>query len=485
MHVLGHRCVTHKIGSDHPLAGKVVYIPAMAEGSVEAFASVFHWLGIEAYPTSPSDERTRELGARYTSGDECYPAKITIGDFLKIVEQPGFEPARTVYFMATTDGPCRFGQYAPFIHKILRDMGYGAVQLLSPGSQHGYGDIGKFGTPFIRAAWRALVSADILRKLLLQIRPYETVPGAADKAFQESVRDLCQTLETSCSNYDCQLKSLVGALLRARQRFYDVPIVYNLQRPLIGIVGEIFCRLNNFSNENLVRRLESYGAECWMTDIPEWIAYTNGEEVQALRLTGRAFSVDMLKSKLRSRIQHADMQALLAPFVEDFVGYEEPDIQEVIELAHPYLPHSGAEGEMVISIGKSAYLATHGVDGIVDISPFTCMNGIVSEAIYPRLSKDYGGVPIRNFYFDGTQSDLNRDVGIYLELAHSYRARKPYARLYPPHFTQCVALHPRPSTTPEQSNRDRDRQPQARRAFRGLKTQSAFKERWLHRRGWS
>src|SRR5207244_13019110 len=85
MPYLSNRCVTSKIENDHPLAGKVVYIPALAEGSVEALASVFQWLGIEAHPTSPSDERTRELGARYTSGDECYPAKITVGDFLKIV----------------------------------------------------------------------------------------------------------------------------------------------------------------------------------------------------------------------------------------------------------------------------------------------------------------------------------------------------------------------------------------------------------------
>ena len=79
---------------------------------------------------------------------------------------------------------------------------------------------------------------------------------------------------------------------------------------------------------------------------------------------------------------------------------------------------------MVMSVGKAAYLAKHGADGIIDISPFSCMNGIVSEAVYPKLSKDYGGIPIRNFYFDGTQSDLDRDLGIYLELARSYHETK-------------------------------------------------------------
>jgi predicted nucleotide-binding protein (sugar kinase/HSP70/actin superfamily) len=94
---------------------------------------------------------------------------------------------------------------------------------------------------------------------------------------------------------------------------------------------------------------------------------------------------------------------------------------------------------MVLSVGKAAYLAKKGADGIIDISPFTCMNGIVSEAIYPRLSKDFGGIPIRNFYFDGTQSDLDRDLGIYMELARSYKERKTFKREYPACFGMGLA----------------------------------------------
>ncbi len=66
----------------------------MAEGSSEAFAATFRWLGIEAQPTPPSNERTRELGSKHTTGDECYPAKVTVGDFLRVIEMPGFRPAQ-------------------------------------------------------------------------------------------------------------------------------------------------------------------------------------------------------------------------------------------------------------------------------------------------------------------------------------------------------------------------------------------------------
>ena len=438
MPFLRHRHVTRKIGPDNPLAGKKVYIPRMPDGSSLAFAHVFRWLGVDAEPTPPSDERTRELGRKLTQGDECYPAIVTLGDYFRVIEQPGFDPKRTVFFMPTAEGPCRFGQYAPYLRRVLDDTGWGDVKVLSPTSDNGYADLGDMGSAFMRGAWRAVVGGDILSRARLKTRPYETLPGAADKAFDESLADFCKTLEASCSEPVCQLASLVESLHRARERFRKVPAHYDPEVPLVGVVGEIFCRLNTFSNDDLVRRLEGFGAEAWLSHIGEWVSYTNADQARKLKLVGKTWSLEMLKSKIRARVQISDEHALLAPFHEDFVGYEEPDVQEVLDLARPYLPSDGALGEMVLSVGKAAYLARHGADGIIDISPFTCMNGIVTESIYPKLSKDLGGIPIRNFYFDGTQSDLDRDLGIYLELARSYREKKPYKRTYPPSFSQPV-----------------------------------------------
>ncbi len=425
-----------RIGPGHVLAGRKVYIPPMAYSSARAFVSTLRLLGIEADLTPPSDARTRELAGKYLTGDECYPAKVTVGDFLKVIEAPDFDPQHTAFFMPTAEGPCRFGQYAPFMKKLLRDLGYPNTVIISPTSANSYSDLGNVARTFVRIAWRALVCGDVLQKFLLKTRPYELEPGATDRAYAAAVDDLCQTIEQGCTEPRCHLRRLVAALTRVRDRFRRVPAHYDPERPLIGVVGEIFCRLHTFSNDDMVRQLESYGAECWLSDISEWVWYTNAEQVRRLKLEGRIISFAMLANKLRARFQRADEHALLAPFREDFRGYEEPhDIRELLDLGEPYLPVWGVMGEMVLSTGKAAYLARKGADGVVDISPFTCMNGIVSEAIYPKLSRDYAGIPIRNFYFDGTQSDLDRDIGIYLELAHAYRQKKPFPRRYPPCFT--------------------------------------------------
>jgi hypothetical protein len=62
------------------------------------------------------------------------------------------------------------------------------------------------------------------------------------------------------------------------------------------------------------------------------------------------------------------------------------------------------------------------------------MNGIVTEAVFPRISRDHDNIPIRNFFFDGTQTDLDRDVGIFMELVRTYKARKKIKRIYPAYF---------------------------------------------------
>jgi predicted nucleotide-binding protein (sugar kinase/HSP70/actin superfamily) len=415
-------------GRPSPLRGKRIFIPPMAYGSGRTFAAAFRALGLDADITPPSDERTRELGARYTSGDECYPAKVTVGDFMRLLSQPDIDPAKVVLFMPTADGPCRFGQYAPYLRRILDTNGYPHTGVISPTSKDGYADFGPHARQFVRTGWRALLAADILQKALLHFRPHEVHKGSTEAVYEECLADVCRAIEQAPLEPPRQLKAIREAMVRSRDRFRGIAVRRDPTMPLVGIVGEIFCRLHCFSNENLVRRLEEYGAECWISDITEWVWYTIAEQFRKLRLTGKQLSLETLKAWIRKKVQRRDEHALIEPFEQEFAGYEEPSMEEVLEAARPYLPQEAAYGEMVLNVGKSICLARRGADGIIDISPFTCMNGIVCEAVYPRISRDLGGIPIRNFYFDGTQSDLDRDLGVYLELAHNYRRRKKWKR---------------------------------------------------------
>ncbi|MBE9523145.1 MAG: hypothetical protein IME95_08140, partial [Proteobacteria bacterium] len=59
---------------------------------------------------------------------------------------------------------------------------------------------------------------------------------------------------------------------------------------------------------------------------------------------------------------------------------------------------------------------------------------IICESIYPQVSRDLDGIPIRNFYFDGTQTNLDEGVGIFMELAAHYSRNKKHQRRVPSYF---------------------------------------------------
>ena len=420
-------------GSSSRLDGRTLWIPRMSYVSARLAAAVFRSKGVHSQATPASNDETLELGGLHTSGEECYPEKVTIGDFLRIIRSADFDPSRTAFFMPTAEGPCRFGQYAPYLRQVLDELGYEDVPIISPTSKNSYDDVTEHAGDMVRQLWRAVVTGDILRKMLLRTRPYETAEGAADEAYEKGIALVEAVTEDPNLSSRQRLEELARALTEARDVLRAVPAKYTTDRPLIGVVGEIFCRLNTFSNSDAVRKIESHGGEAWLSDVAEWVWYTNWSQKRLLRRDGRRFSTAMLVAIIKNAVQRRDERKLLAPFAEDFVGYEEPhDVyHDVLKGGWPYLPADGALGEMVLSVGKSVYLHGKGADGIIDISPFSCMNGIVSEAVYHAVSRDYDDIPIRNFYFDSTTSNLERDLDIFMELATGYKKRKQQQRRYP------------------------------------------------------
>ena len=79
---------------------------------------------------------------------------------------------------------------------------------------------------------------------------------------------------------------------------------------------------------------------------------------------------------------------------------------------------------MTLNSGNSIAFSHAGCSGVVDISPFTCMNGIVTEVIYPHISRDHADIPIRIFYFDGVPFDLDGDLEIFMEQVKSYHVQR-------------------------------------------------------------
>ena len=286
-------------------------------------AAAFRSIGIDATVSPDSDSETLELGGLHASGEECLPHKVTLGNFLKVCRAPGFDPKKTAFFMPTAHGPCRFGQYAPYLKQVLEELGYGDVPVISPASDNGYDGVGEHASDLMRSGWMGLVAGDIATRLLLKTRPYETTPGDADTVLIESVEDLCTTMATPGLKPKERVTRLASGIEQMRNHFSSVPARYTKDRPLIGLVGEIFCRLNTFSNDEVARRIEKHGGECWVSDIAEWVWYTNWHQERELLDKRGWFNFDFLKFRIKTDLQRKYEHALMAPVAEDLIGYEE------------------------------------------------------------------------------------------------------------------------------------------------------------------
>lgn len=419
----------------HSLVGRTLYIPQMCPGSAVLFAAAFRALGVVARVCPDSDARTRELAAKYCTGDECYPQIVTMGDFLKILEAKDFDPEKTAFFLPSTAGPCRFGQYHLLVKRMLDKLGLQGIPIISPNFEDGYSQLGEQGGQIMRYVWWALVAGDLLRKMLHRVRPYERVAGQTDQVYRKAISLVERTLAEEGRSRKQKFTELQDCLKTCRTLFDAVPADYPKDRLLIGVIGEIFCRLNPFSNEDLIRSIEAAGGEVWLADITEWVYYGNYWNQESQRAFGTRWSGPYLKGWLGDLVQHREEHQLAEIFADALVGWDEPgQIKELIDLGARYIEPHAALGEMILNLGKCVWLHQHGVDGVIDISPFSCMNGVVSEAIYPRLSRDLDGIPIRIIYFDGTQGNIEDDVAIFMEMAAHYRSRKTFGRRWPARF---------------------------------------------------
>ena len=407
------------------LKDRRLFIPPMHIERALCFAAAFRSIGIEAEALPESNEESLRLSRRFLSGEECLPYRVVLGDILKIVSASDFIPERSTFLLPTSDGPCRFGQYSTLLQKTLRELGMEETFVFSPTSQDGYEGIAADLFKFKRTIWRAVVVPEILHKLLLIFRPYEKEKGQCDSIFRSAIEKTSNILSNGSFSLTNQRRALKRVLEEARNLFLGIPLKEKRgSRPLVGIVGEIYLRQNNFSNQEIVRQIENMGCEAWLAGICEWVLYTNLEEKRKLLESGKRWSKKMLENRIRHFLQHVDEKQLSDPFKKLFRNRREFSVESVLEFSRPYLPSHKALGEMTLNTGNAIAFYRAGCDGIMDISPFTCMNGIVTEVVYPRISREHNNIPIRIFYFDGTPLDLSEDLEIFVEQAKIYRGRR-------------------------------------------------------------
>ena len=176
-------------GNKAHLRDRTLLIPEMNLTGATLLAATFRSFGVRARVMETY--KGLDLGKEYTSGKECFPCQVTLGDillFLKTEQEKrgsDFDPENYLYFLPESDGPCRFGMYNKFQRMVLDTFPeLDRVKIVSITTEDGYSLDGVIDEnrmlDFRKASYLAVVVADIMERLLWRIRPYETRPGITD-----------------------------------------------------------------------------------------------------------------------------------------------------------------------------------------------------------------------------------------------------------------------------------------------------------------
>ncbi|MCK4913879.1 MAG: CoA activase [Planctomycetes bacterium] len=373
-----------------------LYIPYMSDCSY-GMAACFRAHGQRAEVMPIADEAALLRGRQFTTGKECLPCVITAGDILNVLQTEDAD--KVAFFMPGSNGPCRFGMYNCLHKLILRDAGASEVAVISPNQDGSFyrefaeNADGVSTTTFMKDMWSATVGIDLMQKIILTLRPFARDIGHAQDVYNHSLSRWVEVIEKK-KNESCRIK-LMDSIA---EDFSMVELDSQIQKPKIGVVGEIYVRNHPFANKNIIRQLEELGAVCDLASLAEWVYYTNFTRSQMAKRRNRLrmFLTNRAQNYFQKRIE----AKLAAPLEKRFGRIAEGSIEGVIELGNQYL-HQSFEGEAILSVGKIIEHHHRGAGGVVNVMPFGCMPSTIVSAQTTQISANCDNMPILNLSFDG------------------------------------------------------------------------------------
>ena len=311
-----------------------------------AWGSALRRLGIEPYIPPYTSKRTLSLGTKNSPESICLPYKLILGNFIEAIEGGADYVA-----MISSPGICRLGEYGAGIQNTLEDMGYHAnyieLQLYD-----GIKGMFRFLTQLsgvknpvtiIRAivfAFRKVFAADRMETMLSYYRAREIKTGEAEKTFKKGMKLIYE------ANHYRELKK---AEKEAKAMMQKVEIDPKRDVLHVDLTGEIYLVQDPFSNQNIERELGRMGVQTRRT------------------LTVSSFLKDAIIPKM---------------FVKG-----ETHLERAFRLAKPYLSRD-IGGDSLECVSDIVYANEKGKDGIIHISPFTCMPEIMSQNFFPAMREN-------------------------------------------------------------------------------------------------
>ena len=427
------------------VSGRTLLIPDMAPFGARLLAATFRAVGVNAVVMETYKGLT--LGKELTSGKECFPFQVTLGDILHHLQREkerlgtAFSPEQYAYFLPDADGPCRFGMYNKLQRLILdRFKEFKDVPIVYVSTENAYATNGLIPPDrapiFRRLSYVAVIIADVLDRVVWRVRPYEISPGITDVLMEKALQAMTSRIEEIGASLDfAKLYRLLEDITASARTLIDPR---QPRRPRIGIIGEIYLRTHPDSNQNIVLQLEQFGGEVVDASLGEWVNFVTFERARKLwrnlKIALKEANHKVLRQVSKQwvgmemeRLYQAWRQRQVYRAARKHLDIE-PDhsISQIEHRLDANRLFSFAIGtEAALGIGGALEYVHHGFNGIVNVFPFTCMPSTICSAVLKPLLHQMR-IPYLEAPYDGTIQP-NREVALrtFLYQAKQHLASRP------------------------------------------------------------
>jgi predicted CoA-substrate-specific enzyme activase len=397
----------------------------------ESLAMALGWVGLHAGKVTPLDRSQLDLGLQSTSGRECLPLPLSIGQLLQIYRDR--QPDEISGFLMMRGGaPCASEAYMEYFERFIVEHQLADVFMVSPARENDY--LGFEPSILMKHMSPAVLLADILVEIE-NVLEVVGAPGSLERFQNEwaRFRARAKTLDLFSSELP-KLVEFLSALPRTRDP---------MTCPKVVITGDFYARFSPFFMDGVRELYAARGIILKPVDLTDLFLYVTYD---GMRVTADSWGLKpggFALARACTRILEPDGQE----YLQQWWGYQSGrkaeqhyrevflktgllvsrpnDVVAAFEMSSEHISPR-IFGEITPTVGRSLNAEYEGYDGIILIGPFNCLPFRVSEAILKPLSIQQG-MPLLTYETDAcaVAPAVLRQVDVHIQqvLEHSARAR--------------------------------------------------------------
>lgn len=378
----------------------------------EAFRSTGY--NLEVLPSV--DKKAVDEGLKYVNNDACYPSIIVVGQLIEALKSGKYDVKNTSVMISQTGGGCRATNYIGFLRKALKEAGMANIPVISLNAIGMEKNPGfKITFSLINKAIIALLYGDLFIRVLYKVRPYEKIPGSANILYEKWIEKCKENVRDGNLN---QFKKNIYSIVED----FDTLEINNINKPKVGIVGEILVKFHPTANNNIVDIIENEGAEAVVPDLIDFFLYCAYDA---------KFKYEYLSGDKKSKVT----RDLFIKFIEYYRRYMKIalsnskrfspplNIEKLAKGASPIVSLGNQTGEGWFLTGEMVELIESGVKNIICMQPFACLpNHVTGKGMIKELKRRYPGSNIAAIDYDPGASEVNQLNRIKLMLSVAFKA---------------------------------------------------------------